>query len=199
MVIAYELRPAKLYLNVTNRCSNDCVFCVRRRPGFSIGGFDMRLPTEPDARELLAEIARQEQARAQPFEEVVFCGFGEPTMRLELVHEVGRALRGRGVRVRLDTNGQAALLCGRDPVPELVAACDAVSISLNAPSAERYLALCQPRFGAPAYEALRSLAAELRMRVGELTLSVVGHVLEPAEIAACEAIADELGASFRIR
>jgi TatD DNase family protein len=199
MVIAYELRPATLYLNVTNRCSNDCSFCVRRRPGFSLGGYPMRLEREPGASELLDEVARQERARGGPFDEVVFCGFGEPTLRLELVDEVGRALRARGVRVRLDTNGQAALLAGRDPLPELARACDALSISLNAPTVARYLELCRPEHGAEAYEALTELARRAVEHGLDVTLSVVGHVLEPEEIAACERIARSLGASFRVR
>jgi TatD family-associated radical SAM protein len=83
VAVAYEYRPGHLYLNVTNRCSNACRFCVRQGADFSLAGFDMRLEREPSAAEVLDDIDRCEQERASSFEEVVFCGFGEPTFRYD--------------------------------------------------------------------------------------------------------------------
>jgi TatD DNase family protein len=199
MVIGYELHPGTLYLNVTNRCSNDCTFCVRRRAGFSLGGFAMRLEREPAASEVLGDVARLERARGRPFDEVVFCGFGEPTLRLELVSEVGRALRAQGSRVRLNTNGHAALIAGGDPMPPLAGALDALSVSLNAPDAASYRALCRPRFGAAAYPAVLDFARAASERFAQVTLTVVGGTLDEPAIARSAEIAAALGADFRVR
>jgi len=199
MVIGYELYPGTLYLNVTNRCSNDCAFCVRRRPGFSLGGFAMRLEREPLAANVLADVARLEREHGGRFDEVVFCGFGEPTFRLELVSEVGRVLRGQGSRVRLNTNGHAALIAGADPMPLLDGALDAVSVSLNAPDATSYEALCRPRFGPGAYHAMLDFARGATKRFAEVTLTVVGCALEDQAIEQAAQIAAEIGADFRVR
>jgi len=199
MVIGYELYPATLYLNITNQCSNDCTFCVRRRPGFALGGFSLRLQREPSAAEVLADVAAQRAARGRPFAEVVFCGFGEPTCRLDLVLAVGRELRARGERVRLNTNGHAALLNNTDGFPALGSALDAVSISLNAPDEAGYLALCQPRFGAQAYGALIHFARRAVACVPDVTLTAVSAALDDAALERCAELATALGAGFRAR
>ncbi len=199
MVIAYPYRPESLYLNVTNRCSNDCRFCVRKRGDFSLAGFDLRLTEEPSADQVLAAIAEQETAHGGPFGEVVFCGFGEPTFRLELIGEVGRALRSAGTTVRLNTNGQGALIAGRDPWPTLTDALDAVSISLNAPDSVSYQALCRPQHGEAAYDAVLSFAQKGSERVDEVVLTVVGFTLDDDATERCEQIANSLGVGFRIR
>jgi TatD DNase family protein len=202
MTLAYDLGGPALYLNVTNRCTNDCDFCVRRSPGFSIAGWDMRLEREPTATEVLAAIAAADRAaadRGDAFEEVVFCGFGEPTVRLDVITEVGRTLRAAGRRVRLNTNGHAALIHGTDPLPALLGAVDALSISLNAATPERYVALCRPRHGAAAHAALLDLAARARDAGLAVTLSVVGHAIDAAEITAARSVARRLDVAFRVR
>jgi TatD DNase family protein len=199
VTIAYEYRPGSLYLNVTNRCSNDCGFCVRQGPGFSLAGFDMRLAREPSAAEVLEAIEEAAAERAAPFHEVVFCGFGEPTYRLDLISEVGRALREQHQWVRLNTNGQAALIAGRDPLPDLEGAVDCVSISMNAPDALTYEALCRPTFGQAAYPAVRAFAEACVGRFPEVVLTVVGFTLSDEDIDRSEAVAERLGAEFRVR
>lgn len=202
MTLAYHLGGPSLYLNVTNRCTNDCDFCVRRAPGFSIAGWDMRLEREPTAAEVLAAIAAADAEAAdrdEAFDEVVFCGFGEPTVRLDVITAVGQATRAAGRPVRLNTNGHAALIHGADPLPALLGAVDALSISLNAASPERYVALCHPRHGAAAHAALLDLAARARDARLDVTLSVVGHALSAAEIDAARDVADRMGVRFRVR
>jgi len=202
MTIAYEYRPGVLHLNVTNRCSNDCEFCVRQGPGYSLGGVDMRLASEPTVGEVKRAIGAKESRRGRPFDEVVFCGFGEPTHRLALIGEVGRWLRGRGVAVRLNTNGQAALLNGRDldaVVAVVAGAVDTVSISLNAPTAAEYTQLCEPAYGEEAFETVVSFARACLGRVDRVVLTVVGFSLEDDAIDRCEDLAHDIGAEFRIR
>ncbi len=202
MTIAYEYRPGVLYLNVTNRCSNDCEFCVRQGPGYSLGGVDMRLQREPTVPEVIGAIDAREKSRGRLFDEVVFCGFGEPTHRLSLIGEVGRWLRGRGVAVRLNTNGHAALLNGRDlpAVVDVVAgAVDTVSISLNAPTAPEYVELCDPSFGEEAFEAVVTFARACVGRVNRVVLTVVGFTLKDEATDRCEDLAHDIGAEFRVR
>lgn len=204
MTIAYEYRPGVLYLNVTNRCSNDCEFCVRQGPGYTLGGVDMRLATEPtvDAVKEAIGTAERERRQGRAFDEVVFCGFGEPTYRLELIGEIGRWLRGRGVAVRLNTNGHAALLNGRDldgVVDVLATAVDTVSVSLNAPTADAYEELCEPSFGDEAFGAVVDFARACVGRVERVVLTVVGFTLSGEAVDRCEALAEELGADFRVR
>ncbi len=198
-MIAYPYRPESLYLNVTNRCSNDCRFCVRRGGNFSLAGFDLRLTEEPTAQQVLAAITEQEAEHGGPFDEVVFCGLGEPTFRLELIGEVGRAVRRAGTAVRLNTNGQGALIARRDPWPVLTDALDAVSISLNAPDAASYQALCRPQLGEAAYDGLLSFAQSSSERLDEVVLTVVGFALDDEATERCEQIANSLGVGFRIR
>jgi len=202
MAIAYEYRPGVLYLNVTNRCSNDCGFCVRQYPDYRMAGRSMRLPREPKVGEVLEAIEKEEEERRGAFDEVVFCGFGEPTYRWEVVCEVGRELQGRGVPVRLNTNGQAALILSRavdELVVELAQAVDTVSISLNAPDDAEYEALCEPSFGEAAYPAVLEFARQCVGRIENVVLTVVGHTLDGEKIDRCKELAEELGAELRVR
>jgi len=202
MTIAYEYRPGVLYLNVTNRCSNDCEFCVRQGPGYSLGGVNLRLEREPTASEVKQAIGAAETRRADPFDEVVFCGFGEPTHRLALIGEVGRWLRGRGVAVRLNTNGHTTLISGwalDKVVDEVAGAVDTISISLNAPTASEYVQLCDPSFGEEAFEAVVSFARACVGRVNRVVLTVVGFSLEEEAADRCEDLAHDMGADFRVR
>jgi TatD DNase family protein len=206
MAIAYEYRPGRLYLNVTHRCSNACTFCVRQGSASRLAGHDLRLPREPDTAEVLEAIDAATAARGRAFDEVVFCGFGEPTYRLDLLRAVGRTLRRQGVPVRLNTNGQAALTAGGDPltaggdpVAALQGAVDHVSVSLNAPDAARYVALCRPQAGPAAWEALLGFCRDAVAHLPRVTLTVVGFTLEDEELERCESLADELGAELRVR
>lgn len=189
--VAYAIRNS-LYLNVTNRCSNRCTFCTREtRP--LVKGHDLTLRREPTAEDLLSAAGD-----VSGYDEVVFCGFGEPLLRWEIVREVARELKRRGARVRINTNGQARLLLGRDILPEMAGIVDALSVSLNAPDAETYARICRPEAGAAAYDAVTSFIREARRYVPSVTASVVA--LPGLDLEACRLLAEgELGAAFRIR
>lgn len=189
--IAYPIRNS-LYLNVTSRCSNRCTFCTRESSPI-VKGHDLRLDCEPTAKEILAAAGD-----ITGFDEVVFCGFGEPLLRWDVVREVARELKARGARVRINTNGQARLFLGRDILPEMNGLVDALSVSLNAPDSARYTKLCRPDAGEAAYEAVKEFIREARSFVPSVTASVVA--LPGVDVEACRRIAEaELGAAFRIR
>ena len=189
--IAYAIRNS-LYLNVTNRCSNRCVFCTRETSPL-VKGHDLTLEQEPSAQDLLAAAGD-----VSGFDEVVFCGFGEPLLRWDVVREVARALKARGARIRINTNGQSRLFLGRDILPEMAGVVDALSVSLNAPDAEGYARICRPEAGTAAYDAVKRFIREARRFVPSVTASAVA--LPGLDLEACRRVAEgALGASFRIR
>ncbi|GAB4253904.1 TatD family hydrolase [Deferrisoma sp.] len=191
--VAYPIRRS-LYLNVTNRCTNRCAFCPKHRAPV-VKGHDLALTHEPSAEEILDAV----EARGGPgaWDEVVFCGFGEPLLRLELVKEVARELRRRGARrIRVNTDGLASAVHGRNVPAELAGLVDAVSVSLNAPDAETYERLCRPGVEG-AYEAVLGFLREAREHIPEVTASVVA--VPGLDLEACRRRAEELGVRFRVR
>lgn len=188
--IAYPIRDS-LYLNVTNRCSNDCVFCVRNHTDF-VKGHNLRLDHEPTTEEVIQSIDRLNRYR-----EVVFCGYGEPTVRLDLLKEVARYLKDSGAEVRLNTNGQGNIIHKRNIVPELVGLIDAASISLNAEDGDKYGTLCRPRFGEKAFGQVIAFAKECKRLLPRTVLTALN--MPEIDLKKCEKIAKELGVEFRIR
>jgi TatD DNase family protein len=189
--IAYRIRDA-LYLNITNKCTIACTFCPKFED-YMVKGHFLRLPREPELPEILEAAADLEGAR-----EVVFCGYGEPTLRLEVLRDVARHLKGRGARVRLNTDGLACLVHGRNILPDLKGLIDCVSVSLNAPNGDEYARLCPSRHGAAAYEAVKSFIREAKSWIPEVQATAV--TVPGLDIESCRRIAeDELGARFRAR
>ncbi|MDW7731892.1 MAG: TatD family nuclease-associated radical SAM protein [Methanolobus sp.] len=191
--IGYEAH-GNLYLNITNKCSANCYFCIRESSD-GVYGYNLRLSREPSYEEIIKEL---EQSDLTKYNEVVFTGLGEPTCRLETVLDVTRWLHERGIRVRLDTNGHAKLMYPEmDVVEELKnAGLDSVSISLNAESEEKYERICKPSLQ-DAYASMLEFTKE-SIEVGiETRMTVVG--MPEIDIGKCEMIARDLGASFRVR
>lgn len=189
--VAYPIRDS-LYLNITNRCTNYCTFCAKFN-GYMVKGHYLKLKKEPTTEEIIASLKGCERYR-----EVVFCGFGEPLLRLEVVKEVVRWLKGRGVRVRIDTDGLANLVHGRNILPELKGLVDAISVSLNAPDEETYSRYCVSKYGRKAYRAVKEFIKEAKKYIPEVTATVVA--LPDLDIEACrKVVEEELGVRFRVR
>jgi TatD DNase family protein len=128
---------------------------------------------------------------------VVFCGFGEPLIRLDLVKEIAKGLKSRGMTVRIDTNGHGNLIHKRNILPELKGLVDSMSISLNAENEEKYFNICHPSFGKETYLKVIEFIKEAKKYIPEVNVSVVG--LPGVDIEKCKSIARELGAGFRLR
>ncbi len=181
----------RLYLNVTSRCNADCLFCHRRSEPV-VRGHDLTIAHEPSA-EALVRAAGEVSA----VQEVVFCGFGEPTLRLETVKETARALRPRARRLRLNTNGLGSLHHGRDVAVELAPLLDAASISLNTADPGQYKRLCRPEGGDAAFPAACDFVRACVREGLETTCTAID--LPEVDAEAVRALAMSLGASFRLR
>jgi TatD DNase family protein len=188
--VAYMIRDS-LYLNITNRCSNRCTFCPKFDE-FTVKGHELRLSHEPDFSEVISALDA-----ASDFAEVVFCGYGEPLIRLDLVKEVAAELKRRGLRVRINTDGQANLVHGRNILPELSGLVDALSVSLNAADPETYQSLCNTPFGAAGFEGVCDFLREAKKYIPQVTASAVG--LPDLDVAKIRELADSLGVEFRER
>lgn len=195
MTITYAIGNS-LYVNVTNRCSNRCEFCIRTK-GDSVGGSaSLWLEREPSADEILADIRKN---NLSAFTELVFCGYGEPLERLDTVVEVIRELkRFSDIRVRINTNGLSDLIFGRPTARDLAHLVDSISISLNAPDAASYDRLCHSDFGLKAFDSIVAFAADCREIIPEVIFTVV-DVISPEEIEKCRAVAEKAGVAFRVR
>ncbi|MBI4568811.1 MAG: YchF/TatD family DNA exonuclease, partial [Planctomycetes bacterium] len=192
--IVYQIRGA-LYVNLTNRCNAGCVFCPRAtRP--VIKGHNLGLPQaqEPTPDEVLAAVGDPTR-----FSEVVFCGFGEPTLRLpELLESAGR-LKAAGATVRLNTNGLGNLQWGRDITPDLAGKFDVLSISLNTANPAQYEKIMRTDFpGADNFGAMLEFARRARLHVPQVVLTALDG-FPGVDIAACERIAAANGLAFRRR
>ena len=195
MCISYVLHNA-LYWNITNRCTNNCAFCVRHTADGVGDAENLWLEKEPSRVELKKELRSRDLSQ---FNEVVFCGFGEPACRLDDMLWLCREIRKvSGIRIRLNTNGHASLIHKRDTAPEFEGLVDVVSVSLNAKNAEEYTALCKPSDGEASYYAMLDFAAAVKNYVPEVIFSVV-DTMPPEDIEACRKLAEGMEIPLRIR
>ena len=195
MTITYEV-GGNLYLNITNRCPCACTFCIRTLCDGAYGSDPLWLEHEPSQEEIFAAL---EQRDLSQYREGVFCGFGEPTERLDVLLETARYLKQHGVPcIRLNTNGLSDLIHGRNTAPDFQGALDIISVSLNAGTEEGYLKVTRPKFGKAAFPAMQAFAVACKQYVPQVMLSVV-DVLEPAEMAAAKQLAEKLNIHLRIR
>ena len=187
-----------LYVNLTNRCPCACTFCIRQNGDGVYGSDSLWLEREPTADEVCASI----EANLGDCTELVFCGYGEPTERLDTLLEVARRFRAvhPEVPIRVNTNGLSDLIAGESTAHRFEGLVDMVSISLNAATAEEYVALCRPKFGAAAYPALLKFAEVVKGFVKDVVLTVVGTAsLTPEKEIACRRVAAEHGVPLRVR
>ena len=188
--IAYVIRNS-LYLNITSRCPNKCVFCSRETAPY-VKGHYLGTDSEPTVEELKDAIGDP-----SGYDEVVFCGFGESTERLDVLKEIAGYLKGRGSKVRLDTNGLGDLINGRPICEELKGLIDTICISLNTNIEEEYQKLCHSEYDDQAYPALISFIKSVRDYIPDVMISIVG--MPGIDVEACRKIAEDLGVRFRVR
>ena len=196
MEILYKVHQ-NLYVNLTNRCPCACTFCLRQTMD-RVGESDsLWLEREPSAEEVIAEFAKFDMSQ---YEEVVFCGFGEPTEALDVLLSVAAFVKETyGKPIRLNTNGQGNLLYGRDITPELAGLVDTVSISLNTPNAERYQEIVRSKFGVGSFAGMLDFARRAAACIQHVVMTTVATTITAEEEEECRQICAEIGAQYRIR
>lgn len=193
MTITYELKNA-LYVNLTNRCSNDCSFCLRNENSLVNGVDDLWLEREPSIEEIIQDILKRD---LNNYQELVFCGYGEPTYRFYDIIEVAKIIKKKkDIPIRINTNGHANFINKADVTPLLENLIDILSISLNAVSSESYNEICQPVFK-DAYNEMLDFAKKAKLYT-QVILSIV-DILPEEEINKAREIAREIGVELRIR
>lgn len=196
MTITYPVKQG-IYVNMTNRCPCACTFCLRKNSDGVYGSDPLWLDREPTVEEVCASLDKWDLTQ---YEEVVFCGYGEPTERLDDLLAVAGYVKSKSdIRIRINTNGLADLIHGKKTAPMLHGLIDAVSISLNATNAEDYLRVVRPKFGLPSYDAMLSFTKDCVSYVPQVMMTVVDVVTSPEEQAKSREICQSLGATLRIR
>lgn len=195
MTILYKVNKS-LYINITNACPCACVFCVRLEHD-SVGECEnLWLEHEPSLDEILKEFEKHD---LESYDQIVFCGYGEPLERLDIVIEIAKWIKERSkTPIRVNTNGLADLIHKKETAYLLEGLVDAISISLNAPDAKSYLEIARPCFGESAYSSLLHFAAACKKVIPKVAFSVV-DVISPEQILACRKLAGEMGIPLRVR
>ncbi len=189
-ILTYNLH-GNCYVNLTNRCTLKCNFCPKFNKIWDVQGYNLKLCADPSVDDIVAAIGDPTR-----YNEVVFCGLGEPTMRLSALLEVAEAIPEQ-IRVRLNTDGLGNLVQGMDITPELAGKVDAISVSLNAQSEDVYNRHCRPPLTGT-YPALLDFIECAKQYIDDITLTAIDG-LEGVDINACREIADDYGVKFRPR
>ena len=186
-----------IYVNITNRCNCSCSFCLRTMKHMAEES-SLWLKQEPTAEEVKAEL---DKLPWDMVKEIVFCGFGEPTMRLGVLLELMAYVKKihPEIPTRLNTNGLSDLFYGRDTAKDFQGLLDTISISLNASNAQRYLELTHAQYGLPSFDAMLKFAVDCKKYVPNVVLTVVEKVENQAEIDLCQKLCDERGLKLRVR
>ena len=196
MTIVYEVHSG-LYVNLTNRCPCACTFCLRQTMDHVGNSGGLWLEHEPTPDEIKDAMRRMDMSK---YEEVVFCGFGEPTERLDVLLETATFVEDNwNLPTRIDTNGLGDLVNGESIAPRLAGLIDTVSISLNTPNAGRYFELTRSKFGPKSFDAMLSFARSCVGVVPKVVMTTVDTTITKEEEAQCAAICADIGAVYRIR
>jgi TatD family-associated radical SAM protein len=189
--ITYRLDD-RLYLSITDLCTLECTFCPKTRGDYRIGDCDLSMDHRPDADEIV-------EAMGDPagYSRVVFSGFGEPTLRLNLLLTVAGHIKARGGRVEVTTDGLANLVHDRDVLEPMTGRVDALSVSMNAQDEATYERICRPNLPG-SFEAMLRFLREAPVRVPEVTATAIEGV-PGVDIPACERLAKRIGVGFRKR
>lgn len=196
MTITYPVKNG-IYVNMTNRCPCACTFCLRQNSDSVYGSDPLWLDREPTVKEVCDSIDKWELAK---YSEVVFCGYGEPTERLNDLLEVAKYIKSKSdIAIRINTNGLADLIWGEPTAHKLEGLVDTVSVSLNATNKEDYFEVVRPKFGISSYDAMLKFTKDCVSYVPNVVMTVVDVVTSPEEQEKSRKICESLGATLRVR
>ncbi len=196
MTITYPVKNG-IYVNMTNRCPCACTFCLRHNGEGVYGSDSLWLDREPTVQEVCESIDTWDLTK---YSEVVFCGYGEPTERLDDLLKVAAHIKAKSdIKIRINTNGLADLIWNENTAPKLKGLVDTVSISLNATNKEDYFKIVRPKFGIDSYDAMLKFTKNCTEFVPSVVMTVVDVVTSKEEQALCRKICESVGATLRIR
>ncbi|MBQ3052841.1 MAG: TIGR04100 family radical SAM protein [Clostridia bacterium] len=196
MTITYPVKNG-IYVNMTNRCPCACTFCLRQNSDSVYGSEPLWLDREPTVDEVCASIDKWDLTK---YSEIVFCGYGEPTERLDDLLEVAKYIKSKSdIKIRINTNGLSDLIRGERTAPKLKGLIDTVSISLNATNKEDYFNTVRPKFGIDSYDAMLRFTKDCADYVPNVIMTVVDVVTSPEQQEQSRQICESLGATLRIR
>ena len=196
MTITYEGRNS-LYINMTNRCPCACAFCLRHNKDHVFEANSLWLDREPTAKEVCDSLDTWDLSK---YDAVVFCGYGEPTERLDDLLEVASYIKSKGnIKIRINTNGLSDLINGEKTAYKLTGLIDSVSISLNATNKDDYFKTVRPKFGIESYEAMLDFTKDCTKYVPKVVMTVVDVVTSKEEQELSRKICESVGATFRLR
>lgn len=193
-VYVYELHN-NLYINLTNKCTSNCEFCVRNNKN-GIGEDVLWLKKEPEVADIMEHLNHFDVASHK---QIVFCGYGEPTLKLNVLLESAKQIKEKyNMPIRINTNGHANLYYKKDITPLFAGIVDNVSISLNHSNAEEYDKICHSIYGVDAFEGLLDFAKKCKEHVPDVVLSIVDILPQDVQ-EECKKIAGEADVNLRIR
>lgn len=196
MTITYPVSNG-IYVNLTNRCPCACTFCVRNHKDHVFESDTLWLDREPTVQEVCDSI---DTWNLSDYEEVVFCGFGEPTERLYDLLEIAKYIKSKSnIKIRINTNGLSDLIWNEATAPKLKGLIDAVSVSLNATNKEDYFEVVRPKFGIESFDAMLKFTKDCTEYVESVMMTVVDVVTTKEEQEKCREICESIGATFRVR
>lgn len=201
--VAYEYKNS-LYLNITNRCPNLCSFCIKTKWNMDYRGFDLKLEYEPNLKEISNEVSRFYGNKK--YNEIVFCGYGEPTMRWDIIKEFSNLIRNGKIenvnsneRIRINTNGLGNLINKRDITLEMKGIIDCLNISLNTADPRQWIFIMRPfkEYEEKGFSAVIDFIKKAKNNVAEVVVTAVE--LKEVDIEAVKNLALDLGVKFRSR
>ena len=196
MTITYPVKNG-IYVNMTNRCPCACTFCLRKNGDSIFGSDPLWLDREPTVQEICESIDTWDLSK---YDEVVFCGYGEPTERLDDLLKVAKYIKSKSnIKIRINTNGLADLIWGEKTAPKLKGLINTVSVSLNTTNKEDYLKIVRPKFGIESYDAMLSFTKDCTEFVPNVVMTVVDVVTTKEEQEICKKICESVGAKLRVR
>lgn len=194
-ILVYSLE-GKIYINLTNRCTNDCIFCLRKDKD-DVCGQELWLDSEDfGVNEVVEQLNKFELSN-----EVVFCGYGEPLLKFEILKEVAKYIKENypNTKIRINTNGHANYVYKKNIVPELVGLIDEISVSLNGATSQEYDELSQPKFEGAYDEVKKFIKCCSEAGIKTDTSIVDGYKGRRLDVKKCEEISKDLGAKLRVR
>ena len=194
-ILVYEL-DKKIYINLTNRCTNECIFCLRRDKD-DVCGQELWL----DSEDFTSEDVIEQLKKFNLYSEVIFCGYGEPMLKFEVLRQVAKYIKETypKIKIRVNTNGHANFIYKKNVVPELVGLVDEFSVSLNASNAEEYDELSQPKFENAYEEVKKFIKCSADAGIETVASIVDGYKGRRLDVEKCREIAESLGAKLRVR